>query len=75
MKSWRILEGMEQITLVPGQTYRVRLTNGAWHNARFIREEKSNGFRRAVTHYTFCNLDSEREVTIKSKVRIKEAKA
>lgn len=70
---------MFQGELVRGQLYRVRLTDGSWHDARFISERVYNPVfnanrlhdRRSTTHYLFQNIDSGRDVEIKSRVRIK----
>ncbi len=65
------------ITLVRGEVYRVRLTNGSWYDARFIMEKIINGYKiRSMTvktrrHFMFQNLDSGRDVEIKSMVRIR----
>lgn len=73
---------MANFSLIRGEVYRVRLTNGTWHNARFIRDVVYNPTfgnasymrnMRSTTHYLFQNLDTGRDVEIKSKVRIREA--
>ena len=67
-----------------GSLYSIRLTNGSWITARFIREDTYGGFDtpdrqfspshhvRKVTRYLFMNESTGREVHIKSLRKIRE---
>lgn len=63
---------------VPGKTYVVRHTSGLIE-ARFVREHvydpplnpMGGRRRRAIRHYVFQNLTTGREITIKSRARIR----
>lgn len=69
------------INLEIGKTYRVRLTSGAWANAKFEGDASIGGYthhglgiRRTIrkqTRYLFRNLVSGKAVTIKSTVKIR----
>lgn len=58
--------------LQPGEIYRVKLTSGAWVEARY-NEWHSTQYagRRTTTHYHFTNLKSGRTITVKSRAKIR----
>lgn len=67
--------------LIVGATYRVRLTSGKWVNASFKSTYATGGYkstfspacdRRSMKRYVFTSLETGREITIKSRQRIKE---
>lgn len=66
-----------KIALVPGNTYRIRLTDGRWTDGRLLGERVIPAFNttwrtgRATTHWRFINLATGRDVEIKSRQRIR----
>jgi hypothetical protein len=70
--------------MVPGKTYKIRLTNGTWTEGVFLRELENKRYSynsnfsyfsfRRNTHYIFTNVRTGRKIEIKSKQRIKAMK-
>ena len=66
------------LTLTPGKTYRVKHSSG-FINARFVGArsiERRTGYGistsfRTIARYDFINLATGREITVKSKLKIK----
>lgn len=59
--------------LIPGTDYKIRLSSGNWVPATYI-GVLIRGYKRKMTHYQFKNKLSNREVVIKSTIRIKNLK-
>ncbi len=65
---------MTHFDLVPGKTYRIRLTDGSWTDGRFRHVRTTNWLRsRNVTHFMFVNERTGRDIEIKSRQRIRPA--
>jgi hypothetical protein len=62
------------IEINPGEIRRVKLTSGAWVEARFIGAHEIGGAlrMRARTRYVFQNLATGRTITLKSRAKIRK---
>ena len=64
------------LDLKPGDIRRIKLTNGAWTDARFSHSERAQGYgpkKRAMMRWHFVNIASGRTITIKSTAKIRPA--
>ena len=71
---------MANITLVKGQVYRIRLTDGRWTDGKFLYEKAAHRRESRVygtytgpnRHFMFENVRTGREIEIKSMQKIRE---